>query len=404
MAQRVGAYYYFFPTYNQGRKALWEGIDKAGFPHMGHFPIELQQSKDKQQMFWKMVNGSIFQIVGTDDFDNVMGTGPVGCVFSEYSLQNPKAWDHFRPILVENGGWAIFNFTPRGLNHAHRLYYDNKENPAWFTQLLTADTAIHNGKRIVTDEMIEVERASGMSEAMIQQEFYCDFTASVEGRLIPLEVIEEAALRSYTEHTVLHSPKLLGVDVAEGEVEGDNHAIIKRKGLQAFDLEVCNSRDTMWLANRVSHIIYDWKPDAVFVDAVGVGAGVVARLKELGHKKIIPVKAGFASSDPSQYVNLGIEMWDSCRKWLEEGGAIPDDRKLKEDLSHCVFDYNPRNSIMYAVPKKKIKKEYGYDSPDAAEALVYTFAYPVNPVSGRSEGRNTSDYERNQYDLLRSAR
>lgn len=110
MMQRIGAYYYFFPTYNQGRKILWDGRDKEGFKFMDHIPQELRVRTDNQQMLIEIRGGSIFQIIGTDNVDSIVGTNPIGCVFSEYSLQDPIAWDYMRPILAENGGFAIFNY------------------------------------------------------------------------------------------------------------------------------------------------------------------------------------------------------------------------------------------------------------------------------------------------------
>ena len=107
--KRVGVYYYFFPTYNQGRKVMWDGIDRDGFKYMDHIPPELRDGDpNKAEMKQRLINGSLFQIIGTDNIDAIMGTNPVGCVFSEYALQNPAAWDLIRPILAENGGWAVF--------------------------------------------------------------------------------------------------------------------------------------------------------------------------------------------------------------------------------------------------------------------------------------------------------
>ena len=100
----------------------------------------------------------------------------MGCVFSEYSLQNPAAWDHIRPILRENKGWAVFNFTPRGRNHGYQIYNMARGNPKWFCELLTI-----NDTGLLTEEDIEEERLSGMSDNMILQEFYCDFTAANDG-------------------------------------------------------------------------------------------------------------------------------------------------------------------------------------------------------------------------------
>src|SRR5687768_12893465 len=150
MVQRKGIYFYFFPTYAQGKKILWDGIGKDGFKFLHHFPQELlfcEPNQTEMKITFKdpadaSQPGSIFQIIGTDNMDSVVGTNPVGCVFSEYALQNPKAWDFVRPILKENGGWAVFVYTPRGKNHGWRLWdaARRKENQArWYTSILTVD-------------------------------------------------------------------------------------------------------------------------------------------------------------------------------------------------------------------------------------------------------------------------
>jgi hypothetical protein len=173
--KRIGTYYYFFPTYNQGRKVLWDGIDRDGFNYMDHIPEDIRENTNQQEMKIKLKCGSMIQVIGTDNIDAIMGTNPVGCVFSEYSLQNPEAWDLIRPILAENGGWAVFNYTPRGRNHGFVLYEMAKNNPDWFCELLT----IEDTGGVVTPATIQAEREAGMSEEMIKQEFYCSFEASL---------------------------------------------------------------------------------------------------------------------------------------------------------------------------------------------------------------------------------
>jgi hypothetical protein len=175
MAQRVGTYYYYFPTMTMGRKILWDGMDRAGMPFLDHFPTDFVEHRNNQEMKIKAVNGSYFQIIGTDRLD-VVGTNPVGCVFSEFSLQNPLGWDYVRPILAENDGWAVFNFTPRGKNHSHALYLMALDNPHWFCELLTVDYT-----QAISQDAIQDERDSGMSEDMVQQEFYCSFEVGQEG-------------------------------------------------------------------------------------------------------------------------------------------------------------------------------------------------------------------------------
>lgn len=173
---RVGTYVYFFPTSRLGRRILWDGSDKDGRKFIDSVPRSIIDGEPNSvEMKIKLKNGSIIQIVGTDTIVNV-GINPIGCVFSEFSLQDDKAWNLIRPILRENGGWAVFNFTPRGKNHAYDLYLMAKSNPDWFCQKISIrDTGVLN------NEDMETERREGMSEQLIQQEYYCSFDQGVEG-------------------------------------------------------------------------------------------------------------------------------------------------------------------------------------------------------------------------------
>lgn len=177
---RVGVYYYFFPTYNQGRKVIWDGIDKDGFKFMHHIPKEIiKGDPNSTEMKVTLTNGSIIQVVGSDNIDSIVGTNPVGCVFSEYPLQDPRGWEFVRPILRENGGWAVFDYTPRGKNHGYELYDIARNNKDWFCSLLTVNDTFGKGSN-VGPEAIQEERESGMSENLIQQEYFCSFDAAVE--------------------------------------------------------------------------------------------------------------------------------------------------------------------------------------------------------------------------------
>lgn len=179
---RIGNYVYFFPTSRLGRRILWDGRDKEGKPFLEYIPSQIIEGKPNEvEMKIRLKNGSAIQIMGTDQIINV-GINPIGCVFSEFSLQDPQAWNYIRPILRENGGWAVFNFTPRGKNHAYDLYLMAKNNPKWFFQFLTIkDTKKSDGKPVISDEDIESERQEGMSEHLIQQEYYCSFDIGAEG-------------------------------------------------------------------------------------------------------------------------------------------------------------------------------------------------------------------------------
>jgi len=366
MFKRKGTYFYFFPTFKQGRLILWNGMDRDGFPFLGHIPEEIRTTTRNQEMQIELKNGSVFQVIGTDDIDRVVGTNPVGCVFSEFALQKPEAWDFVRPILRENGGWALFNFTPRGLNHGWDIYQTSIERDDWYSELLTIrDT------KILTDADMDKERAEGMSENLIRQEYYCDFTASADNVLISMDLILAACGKSIHQSNYHLAPKVLGVDVAR--FGDDSSVIIKRQGLAAYDLQKFANIDNMALASKVAEVITTWKPHAVFIDA-GRGEGVIDRLRQLDYD-VIEVNFGGKATEHNKYVNKRCEMYGRMLKWFEAGGAIPDNVALRTQLGLVTYSFDAVDRIKL-LSKEKMK-EMKLGSPDDADALAVTFADPV---------------------------
>ena len=197
--QRPGNYYYYFPEMEHGRKAIWENRTGEGHTFMSVFPDWAINRTNAKTMTLELTNydldktvaegqlvekgTSVFQMMGAKEADRTVGTNPVGVVLSEYSVshvQYEKTWNFIRPILTENKGFAMFPYTARGMNHGYRLYTMNKDNPSWHVEYHTSDTARHNGERILSEEMIEEERLSGMSEELIQQEYYNNWESASE--------------------------------------------------------------------------------------------------------------------------------------------------------------------------------------------------------------------------------
>jgi len=186
---RVGVYYYLFPTYAQGKRIIWDGIDGNGRKFLSYIPEAAiaigrdgKPKMNETELKIELVNGSIIQIIGTDRFDNIRGTNPVGCVVSEYQDQNPRAWETIEPILGENGGWAAFAYTPKGHNHGWTLYDAAGKEKGWFRELLTIDdTKREDGKPVISLDYIESLRRRGVDEDFIQQEYWCSFDGSMQG-------------------------------------------------------------------------------------------------------------------------------------------------------------------------------------------------------------------------------
>lgn len=180
--------FYCLPEISQGRKVIWNSIDHSGFPFKSHFPLALIENLNNQEMRVTFKNGSIFQIVGSDCYDSLIGTNPKIIVFSEYAKTNPKAWEILGPIVddPDNDGIAIFISTPRGKNHFHKLFVNGKKNPQkWFTELITNDDT-----QLMTPKRLQELRDEGRSEEFIQQEYFCSFEGLIEGSIYGRYVLE----------------------------------------------------------------------------------------------------------------------------------------------------------------------------------------------------------------------
>lgn len=183
--QRPGNIWHMLPEAEQARKAIWAAVN----PHSGKrrideaFPHELRKRTREQEMSIEFVNGATWQVVGSDNFNSLVGSTPVGITFSEWSLANPKAWAFMRPILMENAGWAIFIYTPRGKNHAYTMHEAARANADWFSQLLTVDdTQIFDPSDLARERAEYVaEYGEAEGSAFFEQEYYCSFEAAILG-------------------------------------------------------------------------------------------------------------------------------------------------------------------------------------------------------------------------------
>ncbi len=213
--QRVGTYFYFFPTHKQAKKVIWDGFDDDGIRFIDYIPYELVQDKNESELQITLVNGSIIQLIGADTIDtSALGTNCIGCVFSEYSVQRPSGWEYVRPILSKNKGWAMFIYTPRGHNWGYDLYEKNKDNPEWAVNKLVADDIRgHNDERLITEEAIASERRSGMAEETLQQEFNTSFSGIQQGSYFADQCIDAELYERYGNYP--HDPDQLVYTVSD---------------------------------------------------------------------------------------------------------------------------------------------------------------------------------------------
>lgn len=168
--------FHILPTYNQAKKVIWDANTNESKRLLDYIPPEVIESKNGQEMKIRFRNGSLFQLIGSDNIDSLVGTNPKIIIFSEYAIQSPAAWEYLRPILDVNKGYALFISTPRGKNHFYDLMCMARNNKDWFSQVLS----IHD-TGVLTEADIDQIRSEGVNEELIQQEYYCSFNRGVEG-------------------------------------------------------------------------------------------------------------------------------------------------------------------------------------------------------------------------------
>ena len=383
--QRVGLYLYLGPLHTQTRQIVWLGGTNEGRKFLDYIPREFVKAQRNAVMEIDLINGSMIKVVGSDQYDSLMGLNCVGAVFTEYSLQRPEAWDYIRPMMAANGGWALFNGTPRGLNHMHGMMKMAEKNDDWFAQYLTRDDT-----GFPTEEQIEEERRAGMKESLIEQEFYCSWTASTESAFIPLDIVEptvrpeaEISGREYN-----HEPRILGCDVAYS-AKGDKAAICYRQGRKVHFLRWYRGMDNMAFANEIARFIKLVNPHAVFIDN-GRGEGVISRLDQMGHSHLVRGIHFGGKVYEEGIANMKALMWTRMMEWFLDPNK-PDmtgldncqyaneevEEQLVKELSTPFQVVDEKNQIK--VESKAQLKTRGVSSPDLAESLGLTFAEEVEP-------------------------
>ncbi|QQS12385.1 MAG: terminase [Rhodospirillales bacterium] len=220
----------------------------------------------------------------------------------------------------------------------------------------------------------------GLDSDFVRMRVTGQFPRASSERFVPADLVAQARQRAALDPRA--GPLLMGVDVARF---GDDHSVaLLRRGDRVLALTRWHRLDTMQLAAQVSGLINSWRPVRVFVDGVGVGGGVVDRLRQLGHQ-VVEVNAGARARDDRRFANLRAEMWSAMRDWLVAGGALPvDDEALAREIATPGYGFDPRNRLR--LEGKDELRARGDGSPDAADALALTFAAPVSGLGAGAWG------------------
>jgi hypothetical protein len=307
-----------------------------------------------------------------------------------WSEENPDAYagvhnhDGMMVIFDEASGipdgiWSVAAgfFTEKILDRYWLAFSNPRRNTGYFFETFHGKRAFWNG------QMIDARTVEGTDQAVYNQiiaeygddsrearvEVYGEFPATGEDQFISPTLVEDAFKRpKYKDMT---APIVIGVDPARGGM--DSTVICVRQGRDIIAIKRYKGEDTMSVVGHVIDAIEEYKPLLTVIDEGGLGYGILDRLTEQRYK-VRGVNFGWKAKSPIMWQNKRAEMWGAMKDWLKTA-SVSADRQLKADLVGPMRKTNSAGAIL--LESKKEMKARGLASPDAADALCVTFAFPV---------------------------
>lgn len=191
--ERPANYWHMLPEYAQCRRAIWDAVDgNTGKRRIFQaFPPEIIAGTVDDEMKIRFVNGSTWQLVGSDRYNTLVGAGIAGATFSEYALANPNSYAYISPMLRETNGWAAFISTPRGKNHFWKALKSAEKKPHWFHQTLSIKDTNALTQEKLNEALAEYVDLYGedVGQAVYEQEYNVSFVAAIPGAFYTREIV-----------------------------------------------------------------------------------------------------------------------------------------------------------------------------------------------------------------------
>lgn len=366
-------YAYVAPFFSQAKDIAWTML--------GHYTKTIPNVKRNVSELWiEFPNGARITLYGSDNPDRMRGIGLDGCVIDEVAQCKPELWGEVvRPALMDKKGFCVFIGTPKGIDKFYELYHEACKSDDWYA----ASFPVTETGVIPEDELVLAKKT--MAENEFRREMLCDFSASVDDLFIQIDVINAASERELRDDEWKFSPLVMGVDVARF---GDDSSVITiRQGLKLREIARFKELDLMAFADQCAKYIQNYTPDGVFVDVVGLGAGLVDRLRSLGYD-VIEVNGANTPTD-KRYYNKRAECWGNMRDWLKHA-SIPKDSGLRVDLASPKYSFRMEKLLLES---KEDMKKRGLKSPDVADSLSVGFSIAISGVSAAYDRHDASTYE-----------
>jgi hypothetical protein len=325
----------------------------------------VERDLKKGTRYWA-AEGKLWSEENPDAYAGVHNHDGMMLIFDEASGIADAIWAVGAGFFTENildRYWFAFSNPRRNSGYFFETF--NSKRDFWQTRQIDARTVEGTDKQVY--EQIIAEYGEDSIQARV--EVYGDFPSAGEDQFISPMIVEDAFKRpKYKDET---APIVIGVDPARGGL--DSTVIVVRRGRDIVAIKRYKGEDTMSIVGRVIDAIDEYKPTLTVIDEGGLGYGILDRLNEQRYK-VRGVNFGWKAKNPVMWGNKRAEMWGAMREWLKTA-SIPQDKMLKDDLVGPMKKPNSAGTIF--LEGKKEMKSRGLASPDAADALAVTFAYPV---------------------------
>lgn len=292
-------------------------------------------------------------------------------LFDEASAIPEKIWEVAKGGLTDGEPMHFaFGNPTRNTGSFHECF--RRQSHRWITRQVDSRTAKMTNKKLIGQWIDDFGEDSDFVRVRVRGVF----PKGGSMQFIPSDIVFNAMKRGAGRY-LGDDPLICGVDMARG---GDDNCMIQfRRGYDAVSEAIYKipgekSRDSMKVVSLLTMIFDRHKPDVVFMDKGSMGGPVGDRLRQLGYN-VVDVGFGENADDERLYKSRTAEMGARCKQWLMDGGSIPDDNQLELELTSRDFGHNDKDQLLLE-KKKEMKKRLGV-SPDWADALYLTFAFPV---------------------------
>jgi hypothetical protein len=342
----------------------------------------VERDLKKGTRYWA-IEGRLWSEENPDAYAGLHNADGVLLIFDESSGIPDSIWDVAQGFFTENTPnrfWCAFSNPRRNEGYFFEAFHAKRN--FWVTQNIDA-REVEDTDKAVYQQIID-EYGENSPQAKI--EVYGQFPDEGDDQFISPHIVDAAIRRDRYQDQ--YAPRVVGVDPARSGA--DSTVIVVRQGRDLVAVRRYQGEDTMATVGRVIDAIEEFRPALVVLDEGGLGYGILDRLKEQRYKVVRGVNFSWKSKTPAMYANKRAELWGLMRDWLQTA-SLPNDRQLKADLTAPHQKPNSTGSIQ--LESKKDMKSRGLPSPDAADALACTFAYPVAEREARTKERRISVYE-----------